>query len=81
MTVREYNKEFLPKITMASCFISLFDNIVSHIDKEKADHEELWRIFKIYGWSEEMKNLILEALEYYRIHEGIEKIVMRGDNL
>lgn len=74
MTVREYNKEFLPKITGANCFISLFENIVSHIDKEKADHEEIWRIFKIYGWSEETKQIILTALEYYRIHEGIEKL-------
>lgn len=74
MTVREYNKEFLPKITRAKCFISLFENIVSHIDKEKADHEEIWRIFKIYSWSEETKQTILTALEYYRIHEGIEKL-------
>lgn len=74
MTVKEYNKEFYPKISCASSFISLFENIVSHIDKEKANHEEIWRIFKIYGWSEETKQTILTALECYRIHEGIEKL-------
>lgn len=74
MTVKEYNKEFLPKIKCANSFISLFDNVVSHIEKHKIDHEEMCRNFMIYGWSEKTKQTILTALEYYRIHEGIEKI-------
>lgn len=74
MLVKDYNKEFLPKINRANYFIENMNGIVDHMDKEKVDTDEIWRIFSIYGWSEELKNNILTALEYYRVHEGIEKL-------
>lgn len=80
MTVQQYNDEFLPMIDTASCFISMLELEIDHMDKELVDTEEVRRIFKIYGWSEETKEIILKALEYYRQHEGIEKLEMHGKN-
>lgn len=70
MTVREYNKEFLPKIDTAS-------NIIMNIEQDlrkTEDFEGAMRELKVLGWSEETKETILTALEYYRKHEGIDRL-------
>ena len=70
MTVQEYNKEFLPKIDKASCVIANMENDLRKTD----DYEGAMRELTVLGWSEETKKLILTALDYYRQHEGIDKI-------
>lgn len=77
MTVKEYNKEFLPKIQRAREFINLFESTIQHMDDRIVDKEEVMRHFKIRCWSEETKETILTALSYYKKHEGLEKI--RGE--
>lgn len=75
MTVKEYNEEFLPKIEHADYIVSRLEHIINHMDKDKVDEKEVWRVLGIYGWSEQIRTTILQALEYYQIHEGIEKLV------
>lgn len=79
MTVREYNEEFLPQVDGAKSFIGLLDNIIEKVFEEDiADKKELKKylleVLHIYGWSEETKRFILNALECYRKHEGIDKL-------
>lgn len=74
MTVKEYNKKFLPKIEHAESFIRLFDNSIEHMDESKVDKTEVYRQFRIRGYSDETVQTILTALDYYRVHEGINKI-------
>lgn len=76
MTVNEYNKEFLPKIKTAKILIEMMDKIIEHMDINEDGRDEVKRILKIYGYSDETKETIIKALEYYRIHEGIDKIQM-----
>ena len=42
-------------------------------DKEELKNK-LLEVMHIYSWSEETKQLIMNALECYRIHEGIDKL-------
>lgn len=74
MTVKEYNKEFLPKIKKAKILIEMMDKIIDHMDIDEDGRNEVKRILKIYGYSDETKETIVKALEYYRIHEGIDKL-------
>ena len=74
MTIKEYNKEFLPKIQRAREFINLFDSTIQHMDDRIVDKEEVMRHFKIRCWSEDTKETILTALSYYKKHEGLDKI-------
>lgn len=74
MTVKEYNKEFLPKIKKARILIEMMDKIIDHMDIDEDGRNEVKRILKIYGYSDETKETIVKALEYYRIHEGIDKL-------
>ena len=74
MTVKEYNKEFLPKIKKAKILIEMMDKIIDHMDIGEDGCYEVKRILKIYGYSDETKETIVKALEYYRIHEGIDKL-------
>lgn len=74
MTVKEYNKEFLPKIQHAREFIMLFESAIQHMDERIVDKDEVMRHFKLHCWSEETKELILKALTYYKQHEGLDKI-------
>lgn len=74
MTVKEYNKEFLPKIKKARILIKMMDKIIDHMDIDEDGRNEVKRILKIYGYSDETKETIVKALEYYRIHEGIDKL-------
>ena len=43
MTVKEYNREFLPRIEQADYIISNLEHIVEHMDKNKVDKKEIWR--------------------------------------
>ena len=74
MTVSEYNNEFLPRIDRAREFISLFESSIRHMDDKVVDKNEVYRQFKIRCWSEETKQTILTALEYYQKREGLDKI-------
>lgn len=74
MTVWEYNNKFLPRISRAVEFVTLFENAIRHMDNNLVDKQEVMRQFELRSWSEETKRIILVALSYYKKHEGIEKI-------
>lgn len=74
MTVKEYNQEFLPKIERAEEFINLFESAIRHMDEKIVNKNEVKRHFKLRGYSEETKEMILIALNYYKEHEGLDKI-------
>lgn len=74
MTVKEYNHEFLPRIQRAKEFVSLFESGIDHMDASRVDKDEVRRQFKIRCWSEETKQMILTALDYYKKHEGLAMI-------
>lgn len=74
MTIQQYNEKFLPKINNAKYAVNKIDKAIQLMDEKKVDRDEVYRVLKIYGWSEEVKTFILEALEYYRKKEGIEKL-------
>jgi len=74
MTIKEYNKEFLPKIQRANEFIMLFESAIQHMDEKVVDKDEVMKQFNIRCWSEETKQTILTALNYYKKHEGLGKI-------
>ena len=40
----------------------------------RVDKDEVRKQFRIRGWSEEMRQVILTALEYYKCAEGLAKI-------
>lgn len=80
MTVKEYNSEFLPKIKTASILIKMMDKIIDHMDIGEDGRNEVKRILKIYGYSDETKETIIKALEYYRIHEGIDNLELNFHN-
>ena len=52
----------------------MMDKIIDHMDIGEDGCNEVKRILKIYGYSDETKETIVKALEYYRIHEGIDKL-------
>jgi len=62
MTVKEYNEEFLPKIDTAFCFVSNLDNSMYKTD----DRENVINQLTCIGWSEECKETVQLALEFYR---------------
>ena len=74
MTAKEYNKEFLPKIEKAEMFILLFDSSIVHMDENVVDKDVVRRHFELRCYSEEIKKVILTALNYYKEHEGLNKI-------
>ena len=74
MTVKEYNHEFLPNVMQAELLIKNIDKAISHMNFGDKEKDEVRRILKIYGLDDEVKNIILTALEYYRVHEGINKL-------
>lgn len=74
MTAKEYNKEFLPKIEKAEMFILLFESAIEHMDENVVDKDEVRRHFELRCYSEEIKKVILTALNYYKEHEGLNKI-------
>ena len=83
MTVKEYNKEFLPKVNGAKTFVNALEHIIERVFAEDiTDKEEvkklLLEVLHTYGWSEETKQLIWDALECYRKHEGIDKLERYG---
>lgn len=79
MTIKEYNKEFLPQVNGAKTFVNALDHIIEKVFTENITDKEglkklLLEVLSTYGWSEETKQLILNALECYRVHEGIDKL-------
>ena len=55
MTVKEYNRDFLPRIQRAREFVSLFESAINHMDDARVDKEEVRKQFRIRSWSEETK--------------------------
>ena len=74
MTAKEYNKEFLPKVQRAKEFVMLFESSIRHMDEKIVNKDEVMKQFRIRSWSEETKQTILTALNYYKRHEGLDKI-------
>ena len=74
MTAKEYNKEFLPKIEKAEMFVLLFESAIEHMDESVVNKDEVRRHFELRCYSEETKQTILTALNYYKEHEGLDKI-------
>ncbi len=74
MTVKEYNRDFLPCIQRAREFVSLFESAINHMDDARVDKEEVRKQFRIRSWSEETKQTILIALAHYKKYEGLDKI-------
>ena len=62
MTIKEYNKDFLPKLDHAYVFI----HSLEHAMEKTNDYEEAIRQLKCIGWSDELKDIIRTALGYYR---------------
>ena len=74
MTVKEYNHDFRPRIERAREFVDLFESAINHMDDAKVDKEEVRRQFGIRCWSDETRQTILDALAYYKRHEGLDKL-------
>lgn len=72
MPVKYYNSTFLPMIDRARGFIDRFELIIDHMDKEKVDHDEVRRLFNLYGLNDELKEFIVTALEYYKQRNGLD---------
>jgi len=62
VTIKEYNKEFYPKISKAYCFI----NNLEHAAQKTADYEETMKQLLCIGWDYECGETILKALESYK---------------
>ena len=78
MTVKEYNKEFLPKIVAAQYVALNLELAIDHAEISDEAKAEVRKHLRFHAcWSEEAKQTILDALEYYRKHEGIEKLEMQ----
>ena len=74
MTAKEYNHDFLPRINRAEEFVELFESSIEHMSETRVDKDEVRKQFQIRGWSEETRQVILAALEYYKCAEGLAKI-------
>ena len=74
MTAQEYNHVFLPRINRAKEFVELFESSIEHMSDTRVDKDEVRKQFRIRGWSEETRQVILTALEYYKCAEGLAKI-------
>lgn len=77
MTAQEYNHVFLPQINRAEEFVELFESSIEHMSDTRVDKDgkdEVRKQFQIRGWSEETRQVILTALEYYKCAEGLAKI-------
>lgn len=74
MTAQEYNHVFLPQINRAEEFVELFESSIEHMSDTRVDKDDVRKQFQIRGWSEETRQVILTALEYYKCAEGLAKI-------
>lgn len=74
MTVKEYNRDFLPRIQRTKSFVQLLENAIQHMDGSIVDKNEVRRHLEIHGWSEEMRRTILDALAFYDEFGGRQKI-------
>lgn len=63
MTVKEYNTILYPKISHAEIFINGIEHAMQKTDNPEGTQRQLTCI----GWSTECKEIILEALECYRV--------------
>ena len=74
LKLKGYNHVFLPQINRAEEFVELFENSIEHMSETRVDKDEVCKQFRIRGWSEETRQVILAALEYYKCAEGLAKI-------
>lgn len=68
------NHDFLPRINRAEEFVELFESSIEHMSETRVEKDEVRKQFRIRGWSEETRQVILAALEYYKCAEGLAKI-------
>ena len=73
MTAQEYNHVFLPQINRAEEFVELFESSIEHMSETRVEKDEVRKQFRIRGWSEETRQVILAALEYYKCAEGLRR--------
>ena len=59
MTAQEYNHDFLPRINRAEEFVELFESSIEHMSETRVDKDEVRKQFRIRGWSEETRQVIL----------------------
>lgn len=59
MTVREYNDEWYKKFNNARSFVFCIDHAL-----QKSDDNARMQ-FSVIGWSDEMKQFLEDAIEYY----------------
>ncbi|WP_097005260.1 hypothetical protein [Lacrimispora amygdalina] len=62
MTIREYNKQFFPKVNKAYCFISNLEHAAQKTD----NYEETMKQLRCIGWDDECRETIVQALECYK---------------
>ena len=74
MQAEEYNHAFLPRINRAEECGECFQRSIEHMSDTRVDKDEVRKQFRIRGWSEETRQVILAALEYYKCAEGLAKI-------
>lgn len=60
MTTREFNQGVCPKVSHASAFLHSLDHAL-----EKGESAEAQRQVQIAGWSEEVRDTLLDALDAY----------------
>ena len=54
MTVKEYNRDFLPRIQRAREFVSLFESAINHMDDARVDKEEVLAKLQSQGYFVQM---------------------------
>lgn len=62
MTIKEYNKDFLPKIDRATGFIHNLENAIHKTD----DSDAVMKQLNCIGWTDDLKETIYTALEFYQ---------------
>ena len=66
MTIKQYNREFFPKYLSAHCLIRQLDTILDYLGDDARSQ------FIPFGWNEEMKQFLLDALESHREHAHVD---------
>lgn len=74
MTVKEYNRDLLPRIQRAKSFVQLLEYSVQQMDGSFVDKNDVRKHLQILGWSEEMRRTIHNALTFYDEFAGRQKI-------
>lgn len=66
MTTKEFNRDVWPKISHASAFLHSLDHAL-----EKGESAEARRQVQIAGWSEGVRDTLLDALDTYYVAQKL----------